>query len=86
MTREQVAAALEQELSQLVNAPAGELARDRLLSQMVNSVGFAQLVAAMESRLGVTIEDEAIYGDAAPVTIGDLADFLFSLVAQRSPA
>jgi acyl carrier protein len=83
MTREQVASALEQELAKLVNAQAGEFAQDRLLSQVINSVGFLQLLVVIEKRLGVAIGDEAIY-EAAPVTIGDLTDFLFSLVAQRS--
>ena len=85
MTREQVASALEQEISKLVNAQASDVAPDRLLSQVINSVGFLQLIATMENRLGVTIDDEAVY-EAGPVTIGDLADFLFSLVSQRSPA
>ena len=83
MTREQVAAALEEELSKLLKVQAAELTQDRPLSQMINSVGLMQLMVTMERRLGVVVEDEAIYNDAS-ATIGDLANFLFSLVAQRS--
>lgn len=84
MTRDQVAAVLAEELSKLLNAPPEELTQDRLLSQVINSVGFVQLMVNLERRLGVLVDDEAVY-DAAPATLGDMADFLFSLVAQRPP-
>lgn len=85
MTRESVKSALEQEISSLLGGKAEGIQDDQLVSQRVNSLGFVQLIAALEARLGITIGDEALY-EAAPVTFGDLVDFLDAQIgAQRSP-
>jgi len=76
MQREMMFRTLQQELEQLTSRQmAGALAEDHLLSQILSSSGFLQLVLALESRLGITVEDEDFY-EAAPVTVGDLVDFL----------
>jgi acyl carrier protein len=75
MQREMMFRTLQQELEQLTSQHmAAALAEDHLLSQIVSSSGFLQLVLALESRLGITIEDEDFY-EAAPVTVGDLVNF-----------
>lgn len=75
MQREIVFRTLQQELEQLTSQQmAAALSDDHLLSQIVSSSGFLQLVLALESRLEITIEDEDFY-EAAPITVGDLVNF-----------
>lgn len=85
MTRESVTSALEQELSSLLGSKVDRLTDEQLVSQLVNSMGFLQLLTSIEARLGISIGEEELY-EAAPVTIGDLIDFLHAQAeAQRSP-
>lgn len=83
MTKDAIFSTLQQELQRLTSPQAAAgLARDQLLSQIISSSGFLQLLIALESKLGITIEDEDFY-EAAPVTVGELVDFLHQQVEGR---
>lgn len=83
MTRDVLFETLKQELERLTGQPsAAVLSEEHLLSQIINSSGFLQLLMALEAKLGITIEDEDFY-EAAPVTVGDLVTFLFEQSSRR---
>lgn len=80
--REHVAALLWQEVCRLTSdSPSAIAEEDRLLSQVVSSSGFLRLLLGMEGALGIVVDDEDLY-DAAPVTLGDLIDFLAAKAAR----
>lgn len=83
MTRDVLFETLQRELERLTgqSSPAA-LNEEQLLSQIINSSGFLQLLMALEAKLGITIEDEDFY-EAAPVTVGDLTSFLFAQSTRR---
>jgi acyl carrier protein len=84
MTREMMFSTLQQELLRLTGQQvASTLSEDHLLSQILSSSGFLQLLIAVESKLGITIEDEDFY-EAAPITIGDLITFLHQQTLRRA--
>ncbi|HSK79278.1 MAG TPA: acyl carrier protein [Thermoanaerobaculia bacterium] len=86
MTRDTLFETLKQELQRLTGQQsAAALSEDHLLSQIINSSGFLQLLMALEAKLGITIEDEDFY-EAAPVTVGDLVTFLHTQGERRIPA
>jgi acyl carrier protein len=83
MTRDVLFETLKQELERLTGQSSpGALNEEQLLSQIINSSGFLQLLMALEAKLGITIEDEDFY-EAAPVTVGDLVGFLFAQSTRR---
>jgi acyl carrier protein len=83
MTRDVLFQTLKQELERLTGQPStAALSEEHLLSQIINSSGFLQLLMALEAKLGITIEDEDFY-EAAPVTVGDLVSFLFAQSSRR---
>ena len=84
MTREMMFSTLQQELLRLTGQQvASALSEDHLLSQIISSSGFLQLLLALESELGISIEDEDFY-EAAPITVGDLINFLHRQTLRRA--
>ena len=76
LDRDAVARLLWQELCALTSEGIdSEVEEDRLLSQAVSSAGFLRLLLVMERKLELVVDDEDLY-EAAPVTVGDLVDFL----------
>ncbi len=80
--RELVATLLWREVCRLTSeSPSAAVEEGRLLSQVVSSSGFLRLLLATEKALGVVVDDEDLY-EAAPVTLGDLIDFLAAKAAR----
>jgi acyl carrier protein len=84
MTREMMFSTLQQELLRLTGQQVAlALSEDHLLSQIISSSGFLQLLIALESKLGIAIEDEDLY-ETAPITVGDLINFLHRQTRRRT--
>ena len=68
---------IKRELVRIKGAHAADVRADTLISSLVDSRSFLTLLIHLESRLSLTVSDEAFY-EAAPVTFGQLAEFLNS--------
>ncbi len=84
MTRNDLLHTLRQEIQKVTGYEA-PLEEQQLLSQILNSMGFLRLLLTVEDRLGIVIDDEDFY-TAAPLTVGDLAAFLYESCREVAAA
>ncbi len=66
---------IKEQLVRVRGTAARSVTEDTLISQVVDSRSFLTLLMNLESALQLTVTDEDFY-ESAPVTIGQLADFL----------
>ncbi len=66
---------IQQQLLRMQDRNASDVDPDTLISSVVDSHSFLTLLLSLEKALNLTVSDEAFY-ESAPVTFGQLAEFL----------
>jgi acyl carrier protein len=76
---------IKHQLLRLKGNQAHNVNADTLISYVLDSRSFLTLLVNLESDLHFTVSDEAFY-EAAPITFGQLAEFLHSESAKGEKA